>query len=228
VQRAYNEIVPAERPPTKRAEQRRQTEARILAAARRAFASSGYDRATIRAIAEAAEVNPGLVMHYFGSKQELFNQAASLSGASETESPEQLVEFLLGSLGVKLEGLPVTSTATLRSMLTHPDAAHDVRLAASRQTEQIAGGIDADNPDLRATLIGTIILGVVIGRHLLSLDILRDAEPEQVIDLLRPVFGILAHDQGKNPPTNGRRRKKSRPAAERLVDPAPDTPEAGS
>jgi AcrR family transcriptional regulator len=194
---------------TKRAEQRRQTEARILDAARRMFSSSGYDRATIRAIAGAAEVNPGLVMHYFGSKQELFNQAAGLSGASDTETPEQLVDFLLGSLGVKLEGLPIASAAALRSMLTHPEAAHDVRLVASRQNEQIAGAIDADDPALRATLIGTIILGVVIGRHLLSLDVLRDAEPEQITGLLRPCFELLTNDQRTTLPPGDRRRARS-------------------
>jgi AcrR family transcriptional regulator len=199
----------AERATTKRAEQRRQSKARILAAARRVFASSGYDRATIRSIAETAGVNPGLVMHYYGSKQELFNQAASLSGASETETPEQLVEFLLESLGVKLEGLPIASTATLRSMLTHPEAAHHVRLAATQQNQQLAAAIDANDADLRAALIGTIILGIVIGRHLLSLDILRDAEPEQIIDLLRPGLELLAHDQRTQPPTSSRRRASS-------------------
>src|SRR5689334_16457158 len=58
-----------------RAEQRRNTEARILDQARRLFAESGYDRTTIRAVATAADVDPGLVMHYFRSKEELFARA---------------------------------------------------------------------------------------------------------------------------------------------------------
>ena len=61
-----------------RAEQRRQTEARILAAAREMFAELGYDRTTIRAVATAAGVDAGLVMHYFGTKDELFARAAKL------------------------------------------------------------------------------------------------------------------------------------------------------
>ena len=60
--------------PRSRAEQRRRTEARILDAATQAFFSAGYDRTTIRAVASAAGVDAGLVMHYFGSKRELFRQ----------------------------------------------------------------------------------------------------------------------------------------------------------
>ena len=55
-----------------RAEQRRMTQARILDAAARLFAEAGYERATIRAIAAAAGINAGLVMHYFESKERLF------------------------------------------------------------------------------------------------------------------------------------------------------------
>ena len=54
-------------PPGSRAEQRRRTEARILEAASRIFVTAGYERATIRAVASAAGVDAGLVMHYFGS-----------------------------------------------------------------------------------------------------------------------------------------------------------------
>ena len=40
--------------------------------ARKAFASVGYDKTTIRLVAENAGVDPKLVMHYFGNKQKLF------------------------------------------------------------------------------------------------------------------------------------------------------------
>ena len=44
----------------------------ILQAARVRFATDGYDRATIRAIAADAGIDPSLVMRYFGSKEQLF------------------------------------------------------------------------------------------------------------------------------------------------------------
>jgi AcrR family transcriptional regulator len=169
---------------TTRADQRRGTEERILAAARRAFAQAGYDRATIRAIATAAGVNPGLVMHYFGSKEDLFRRAAGMTpGTPQPETPEQLAEFLLGSLGVKLDSLPLASAAALRSMLTHPDAAEDVRSQVGQQMQQLSSVIQADDAQLRATLAGSIVLGIVIGRHLLQLDELREASPDKIISL---------------------------------------------
>ncbi|GGO61958.1 TetR/AcrR family transcriptional regulator [Nonomuraea cavernae] len=45
--------------------------ARIRDAALRHFGELGFERATIRAIAETAGVSPGLVRHHFGSKQAL-------------------------------------------------------------------------------------------------------------------------------------------------------------
>ncbi|MEU1667923.1 helix-turn-helix domain-containing protein [Streptomyces sparsogenes] len=62
-----------------RAERRRNTERRILAAARELFAERGFERTTIRAVASAAEVDPALVMQYFGSKQQLFSRAVQIS-----------------------------------------------------------------------------------------------------------------------------------------------------
>lgn len=191
MQRTYNE------PMTKRAEQRRNTEARILAAARQAFAASGYDRATIRAIAAAAGVNPGLVMHYFGSKRELFRRAADMTpAASDAETPEALAEFLLGSLGVKLDGMSLATTATLRSMLTHPETATGMRTMINDQMRRLGDAIDADDAQLRAMLVGATVLGVVVGRHLLQLDELRDAPAEKIIALLRPGFQALAEGHG--------------------------------
>jgi hypothetical protein len=53
----------------------------ILAAARRRFATRGYDATSVRAIATEAEVDPALVIHYFGTKEALFTTAAGLPPA---------------------------------------------------------------------------------------------------------------------------------------------------
>lgn len=143
-------------------------------------------------------MNPGLVMHYFGSKEALFGRAASMvPDAPESETPEELAEFLLGSLGVKLDSLPVAAAAALRSMLTHPEAAEEVRSLIDRQMSQLSCSIPADDAQLRVTLAGMVILGVVIGRHLRDLETLRDASPDAIIALLRPGFQALI--TGKDP-----------------------------
>ena len=59
-----------------REERRRRTEATILEAARELFAEAGFERATIRAVAARAGVDPALVMQYYGNKEGLFAAAA--------------------------------------------------------------------------------------------------------------------------------------------------------
>jgi AcrR family transcriptional regulator len=56
-----------------------QSREQILQAARDLFAERGYTGTTVRAIAAAAEVQPGLLHHYFGSKQQLYREALDLS-----------------------------------------------------------------------------------------------------------------------------------------------------
>jgi DNA-binding transcriptional regulator YbjK len=51
----------------------------ILVAARESFTASGYDQASIRDIARRAGVDPALVHHYFGTKQELFTESSCRS-----------------------------------------------------------------------------------------------------------------------------------------------------
>ncbi len=63
-----------QRAPSKRS---LQTRARILDAAERIFAERGFDAATIRDIAAAAEVQAGLVHHHGGGKAALFHQTVA-------------------------------------------------------------------------------------------------------------------------------------------------------
>jgi AcrR family transcriptional regulator len=54
------------------------TRGKILAAAGFHLGRQGYDRTTIRTIARSARVDPRLVVHYFGSKHDLFVAVMSL------------------------------------------------------------------------------------------------------------------------------------------------------
>src|ERR1700749_2291947 len=120
-------------PPGSRAEQRRRTEARILDAATEVFFSAGYDRSTIPAVASAAGVDAGLVMHYFGSKQELYRRVIDTAPVPEVSgTPEEATEQLLAGLASRLASEPVASLALLRSMLTNPPAASAARPRIAR------------------------------------------------------------------------------------------------
>ncbi|MGW6331846.1 TetR family transcriptional regulator [Nocardia rhamnosiphila] len=188
-----------------RAEQRRRTQERILRAATRLFAESGYERTTIRAVATAAETDPSLVMRYFGSKEELFARVAVPEpDAPISGTPEQAAEQLLAALAAKIDGEPDSATlAAVRTMLTHSDTAQSVRAAMTARQRQAAEHLDPDDADLRAGLIGALTLGVVIGRHLLHLDAVSDAATDRIVELLRPAVHEIAHGGMRSRPTTG-------------------------
>jgi AcrR family transcriptional regulator len=179
--------------PGSRADQRRRTEARILDAAAQAFLTAGYDRTTIRAVASAAGVDAGLVMHYFGSKRELFRQVIDAAPVPEVSgTPTEAAEQLLAALAGRLASEPVASLALLRSMLTNPEAASAASTGIARYATQIAEAIPADDADLRAAIISAITLGITVSRHLIKTGELASADPAQVIRLLRPCMLSLA------------------------------------
>jgi AcrR family transcriptional regulator len=188
--------------PTSRAEQRRRTETRILDAATRAFLADGYERTTIRAVASAAGVDAGLVMHYFGSKQELFRQVIDAAPLPQfSGAPGQAAEQILAALASRLANEPVASLTLVRSMLTNPEAASAAGAAIARYQAQIAQAIPADDADLRAAVISAITLGLIVSRHLVKSDELANADPAQVIQLLRPcVLSLAASLDHSGPP----------------------------
>jgi AcrR family transcriptional regulator len=111
----------------------------ILDAARRRFADHGYDGATIRAIAADAAVDPALVHHFFGSKEQLFVAAMRLPvapgeilaalapGARDpgVSTGEQLIRTALAAW--EEPGVRATFLGLLRSALTSEQAAAMLR-----------------------------------------------------------------------------------------------------
>jgi AcrR family transcriptional regulator len=179
--------------------------ARILAAARRQFSEYGYDGATVRGIAAAAGVDPALVTRYFTSKELLFREATAMEpgepagGTAEGTAGEDLVESLLAQIGAKLDTEPVAALAMLRSLLTRHGAADQVRKTIALAGKELTGSIDADDPEIRASLVGSISAGVIVGRYILHLEGLREASTEQILELLRPCVRSLALGSGEPP-----------------------------
>src|SRR2546430_16873506 len=107
------------------------TREKILAAARSQFARSGFEGTTIRGIAAGARVDPKLVLHYFESKEGIFQAAMDFPFDPAQAIPELLRPGLDG-LGVRLArffidiwdspaGVP--APALLRSLGTPQNAA---------------------------------------------------------------------------------------------------------
>ncbi|MCU1644060.1 MAG: TetR family transcriptional regulator [Nocardia sp.] len=180
-----------------RAEQRKQTEARILAVARQMFADNGYDRTTIRGIGAAAKVDPGLVMHYFGNKQRLFMQCTgdAPEAMATGSTVEEQADIVLAGLTTILQQEPTATQALFRSMLTHPDAAKTFRTGSAAYLSPLVESLDIDDAALRADLIGAIYVGVAIAR-LVDFGDLAHTPVEKLTELLRPsILTLLGADR---------------------------------
>ena len=102
-------------------------------------------------------------------------------------------------------------------MLTNAEAAS---AAAARYQAQIAQTIPASDASLRAAIISAITLGVMVSRHLIKSDELADADPAQVLSLLRPCMTSLAA-QPRPRPVSHRSQRTRRQAPQRPSPPAP-------
>jgi AcrR family transcriptional regulator len=181
-----------------RSDRRRLTQDRILNAARRHFSRHGYDQTTIREIATTANVDPALVLRYFTSKERLFQQVTATAPEEPVSgAPEDLVENLLTQLGAKLDEEPVATLAMLRSMLSRQQAAQGVRASIAKTGKEVAGCIEADRPEIRAGLVGSLTTGVIVARYILRLEGIKDASTENILELLRPCIRYLVGADGK-------------------------------
>lgn len=164
------------------------TRARILAIARRHFAARGYDRATIRAIAADAGIDPSLVMRYFTNKQGLFLAAA--------EFDLRLPDFRRGprsQMGTRMveHFLDVwesddTMRALLRTAATNAQAARRMRsIAAAQATPAVTAACgDPHSGPVRASLISSQLLGFAYCRYVLKLPPLASMQRAEIVKWL--------------------------------------------
>lgn len=169
---------------------------RILSSARELFARNGIDKTTIRAIAAGAGVDPALVHHYFGTKQQLFATAihlpidpAEVLGPLRATPIEQLGHEL-PSLLLPLWDSALGSgfIATLRSLM----AGSDVSLVRSFLQEVIAVevGSRVDDPPgsgmLRIQFVASQMVGVAMARYILELQPFASLPVQQIADTIAP------------------------------------------
>jgi AcrR family transcriptional regulator len=188
-----------------RAERRARTERAILEAARELFCESGYQGTTIRGVAARAGVDPALVMQYYGSKDALFGQAAHLDLDFTEALPgpvTELGERMLTLLLERLENNPQALLSTLRSMLTHEQAAQACRMAFAEQQDPVEDLIGGDDAQLRSKLIGTIMIGLLVARYLLRIGPVAQASPQRLIELLGPCLRPLTTPAQSVAPTD--------------------------
>ncbi|WP_030761072.1 TetR family transcriptional regulator [Streptomyces griseus] len=171
---------------------------RILETARAEFAERGYDKTSVRGIAKAAGVDPALVHHYFGTKDEVFAAAievsfepalvvpAILDGPRE-EVGERLARFFVGVWENPATRAPLL--AVIRSAVTHEAAAKVLRnFVLRRLLERIAAGLAVPDPRLRAELAASQMIGIVILRYVVRVEPLASADPERIVADVAPTL----------------------------------------
>lgn len=217
--RAYYGAMPAASgpPPRPRRVGRRQGESgtrdTILDAARDLFAAHGYEGASMRAIAARAEVDSGLIRHFFGDKPTLF----ATTMADRTVIPERMVAALSGP--AETLGMRITDTylRLWEEEETRPILLGLVRSAMTSQRAvdllvDVTGGrvrAAAKLPALESAtptglaLASAHLFGVAVARNVLRTPVLAEMSRDELVAQLAPV--IQAYLSGALSPSVGNR-----------------------
>ena len=173
------------------------TRSSILDAARTAFAEKGYDKASIRAIAADAGVDPALVHHYFGTKEKLFLATMNapinpgelipqaLQGPRE-EAGERLIRL---ALSVWDSPAGSAAVAMFRSALSNEWTARLLREFVVTQILRRALNeliVDPAESSLRSGLVATQMAGLMVARYVLKLEPLASADAETLVAAMAP------------------------------------------
>jgi AcrR family transcriptional regulator len=169
----------------------------ILGAARSMFAAQGFSRTTIRAIAAAAEVDPALVHHYFGTKNDLFIAALALpvdprevigsavagglDGAAERllraflsvwDDPELQLQMLAVARGMlDPEGQKLLSDGFLPAVIA-----------------PVAASLGVDDPARRMPIVASQMVGLILVRYVLRVEPVASMTPDELVRIYAPTL----------------------------------------
>ena len=174
------------------------TRALIEDAARKQFAERGYDRTSIRSIAQQADVDPALVTHFFGKKWELFLAVVELPLDPPTlietvvTGDQSLVGRRLAEALVDIlddESRRRRMVSMIRAATSEPAAALLVREFLTRNVLQpIAERLGAADAEYRAALVMSQVVGFTMARYVVALEPLAKRSRERVIADLSATF----------------------------------------
>ncbi|MFD5460087.1 TetR/AcrR family transcriptional regulator, partial [Streptomyces olivaceus] len=174
------------------------TRDRIPTTAREEFSERGYEKTSVRGIAKAAGVDPALVHHYFGTKEQVFAAAVEVAFAPALEAPGAIADGPLAEVGERLTRFilgvwenPATRTpllAILRSAVNNETAAAVFRrLIADQVLHRVAAQLDLPDAELRVELAAAQLVGCAMLRYVVKLEPLASADAEQIVARLAPV-----------------------------------------
>jgi AcrR family transcriptional regulator len=173
------------------------TRADILDAARELFASAGFSGTSVRAVAAKARVDPALVHHYFGSKDDLFVAALQLPvdprevlAAVVSEGAEGAAERMLRVFVSVWDDpelrLPLLGLA--RSLLdpSGKELVRDGFLTVVIRPIGVALGID--EPERRMPIVASQVMGLIFMRYLMEVEPLASMSPDELVAVYAPTI----------------------------------------
>lgn len=169
----------------------------ILAAARAAFGERGYDRTTIRVVAAAAGVDPALVIHYFRSKDGLFEAALELPVeprkilARADIAPQNVGATIVRTFLQAWESpeARLRLLVLLRSALTNAKAMGMVRDLLVREVfAPVTEALGSPDAPLRATLAGSQFVGLAIMRYVGRIEPMASASVDDLVAAVGPTI----------------------------------------
>ncbi|MFL1428681.1 MULTISPECIES: TetR family transcriptional regulator [unclassified Nocardiopsis] len=176
------------------------TRQNILDTARARFAEDGFAATTIRRIAADAGVDASLVIQFFRSKNELFAAVMSVSpdalarfSAAFDGPAENLGERVVRAyLGV-WEGSPEDSEplmAMLRGAISNEQARAQLGEFIEARLIDAVGPSPADPGDaaLRAGLASSMLVGIIVGRRVVGVPTLAEADTERLVAVVAPAI----------------------------------------
>jgi AcrR family transcriptional regulator len=205
---------PGARPAAPRRRNATATRAAILASARKAFASAGYDGVGVREIAEGAGVTAMLVNRYFGSKEQLFAEVVAdimarpiILTDRTLSSPHIGEDIAAGLVDISAAGAEPLEGFRIMCYSASSGRAADI---ARRQIEahyhkMLTAAARGAHAPQRAALVLAFVAGVQMMRQMVGLSALADCPPKVLVKLLAPVFQRLMDGEPAQDPKGGRR-----------------------
>jgi AcrR family transcriptional regulator len=169
----------------------------ILEVARRLFSDKGFDATTVRAIASDAGVDPAMIHHYFGTKEELFRQSLSIPFDPTTEIPKIIAEGPEHAGGnlirmfVRIWDSPLGSPAAamIRSAMSNEWTTRLLReFIATQILRKVATELKLDPAEapLRVSLVASQLAGLAMMRYIVKLEPLASLPVEDLVRAVGP------------------------------------------
>jgi AcrR family transcriptional regulator len=169
------------------------TREEILDAARSLFGTHGYDRTTLRMIAERAGVDPALVARAYGGKDGLFLAAVewpwdpadvvpTVAAGPKRRAGHRIAKLVIDTWEDPVQRAPVLA---LLSSTAVSDVARTLLgdFITTQVQVPIVRACGFDHPEIRGALVGAHNIGLCSARYLLAVEPLASMDASSVIEV---------------------------------------------